>query len=229
MGDMAPPSLIACQLTVVKLRFSLSICQAFASMTLSESSRRTPARRGEGERLRREIVESAIALIADRGDEAVSMRAIARAVGVTPPAIYLHFADKRELMLAVLEHVFADLGRALAEADTGEDPRERVRRLVRAYVTWGVANPGRYKISQEGAIARQLPPDSARPFGRPHLERIAAAVAGVGPADPLRVATRLWACAHGVVSLRINKPHAPLGDPIEDAMTLTDALLAEHG
>lgn len=197
-------------------------------MATSHPTRRSPARRGEGDRLRHEILDAAIALIADRGDEAVSMRAIARAVGVTPPAVYLHFADRRELMLAVLEHVFADLGRALEEADTGGDPRERVRRLVRAYVTWGVANPGRYKISQEGAIARGLPPDSARPFGRPHLERIAAAVAGVGVADPLRAATRLWACAHGVVSLRINKPHAPLGDPIEDAMTLTDAMLAAH-
>jgi AcrR family transcriptional regulator len=186
---------------------------------------RTPARRGEGERLRGEIVEAAIALIADRGDEAVSMRAIARAVGVTPPAVYLHFTDKRELMLAILEHVFADLGRALEEADSGE-PRARVRALVRAYVTWGIAHPGRYKISYEGAIARQLPPDSERAFARPHLERLAAAMAAIRPDDAVRSATRLWACAHGVVSLRINKPQAPLGDAVEDAMALTDALLA---
>jgi AcrR family transcriptional regulator len=196
-------------------------------MTVSEPRRRTPARRGEGERLRREILDAAIALIADSGDEAVSMRAIARAVGVTAPAVYIHFADKRELMLAVLEHVFADLGRALEQADTGEG-RERIRALVRAYVAWGVAHPGRYKISYEGAIARELPPDSERPFGRPHLERLAAATAAVRPDDALRTATRLWACAHGVVSLRLNKPHAPLGDPIDDAIALTDALLGEE-
>ena len=152
------------------------------------------------------------------------MRAIARAVGVTPPSVYLHFADKRQLMLAVLEHVFADLTRALDLADGGP-PHDRVRALVRAYVSWGIAHPGRYKISYEGAIARQLPPDSERPFGRPQLERLTAAVAATGTDDPLRAATRLWACAHGVVSLRLNKPHAPLGDPIEDAMTLTDAIL----
>ena len=196
-------------------------------MTVSESRRRTPARRGEGERLRREVVEAAIALIADRGDEAVSMRAIARAVGVTPPAVYLHFADKRELMLAILDHVFADLGRALEQADTGE-PHARVRALVRAYVSWGVTHPGRYKISYEGAIARELPTDSERPFARPHLERLTRATAAIRPDDALRTATRLWACAHGVVSLRINKPHAPLGDPIEDAMALTDALLRDE-
>jgi AcrR family transcriptional regulator len=193
------------------------------------SRRREPARRGEGDRLRREILDAATALIADRGDEAVSMRAIARAVGVTPPAVYLHFADKRELMLAVLEDVFADLGRALERADTGE-PRERVRALVRAYVEWGVAHPGRYKISYEGAVARELPPDSEGPFGRPHLERLAVAVAatGVPPAQVMPTATRLWSVAHGVVSLRLNKPYAPLGDPVEDALTLTDALLGHE-
>jgi AcrR family transcriptional regulator len=197
-------------------------------VTVAESRRRAPARRGEGERLRGEILDAAIALIADRGDEAVSMRAIARAVGVTPPAVYLHFADKRELMLAVLEHVFADLGRALESADTSEEPRERVRALVRAYVRWGIAHPGRYKISYEGAIARQLPPDAERQFARPHLERLGAAVAALGRDDALRTATRLWACAHGVVSLRLNKPQAPLGDPIEDVIALTDGLLADR-
>jgi AcrR family transcriptional regulator len=191
------------------------------------TSTRTPARRGEGERLRQEILDAAIALIADRGDEAVSMRAIARAVGVTPPAVYLHFADKRELMSAVLEHVFADLARALEDADQG-DPHERVRAILQAYVTWGLAHPGRYKISYEGAIARQLPPDAERRFGRPLLQRLAAAVRAIQPHDPMRTATQLWACAHGVVSLRLNKPHAPLGDPIEDAMTITDALLQHH-
>jgi AcrR family transcriptional regulator len=188
---------------------------------------RTPARRGEGERLRQEILDAAIALIADRGDEAVSMRAIARAVGVSPPAVYLHFADKRELMLAVLEHVFADLARALEAADTGEPP-ERVRALVRAYVNWGITHPGRYKIAYEGAIARDLPPDIERPLGRPQLERLVRATAAVRPQDAMRTATRLWACAHGVVSLRLNKPHAPLGDPIQDALALTDALLHDQ-
>ena len=198
-----------------------------AMATRESTPSRTPARRGEGERLRQEILDAAIALIADRGDEAVSMRALARAVGVTPPAVYLHFADKRELMLAVLKHVFADLGRALEDADHG-DPHERVRALVRAYVSWGIAHPGRYKIAYEGAIARDLPPDIERPLGRPQLERLVRATAAVRPQDAMRTATRLWACAHGVVSLRLNKPHAPLGDPIQDAMALTDALLHEH-
>jgi hypothetical protein len=73
-----------------------------------------------------------------------------------------------------------------------------------------------------------VPPDSERPFGRPQLERLAAAVAAIRPQDTMRTATRLWACAHGVVSLRVNKPHAPLGDAIEDAMALTDALLRDQ-
>ena len=70
----------------------------------SASPRRARARRGEGPRLREEILAAATRLLAETGDEeAVSIRAVAEAVGVTPPSIYLHFADKTELIFAVCE------------------------------------------------------------------------------------------------------------------------------
>ena len=62
--------------------------------------RRSP--RGSGDRLAGEIVDAAIELLIDAGDDsAVSIRSIAARVGVTPPSIYLHFADKQELLDAV--------------------------------------------------------------------------------------------------------------------------------
>ena len=71
---------------------------------------RTRARRGEGERLREEILDVAEDLLVSTGDEnAVSIRAIAQRVGVTPPSIYLHFADKESLLWAVCEREFRPL------------------------------------------------------------------------------------------------------------------------
>jgi AcrR family transcriptional regulator len=56
--------------------------------------RRRRARRGEGEKLREEILEAAERLLLQTGsEEMVQVRAVAEAVGVTPPSIYLHFAD----------------------------------------------------------------------------------------------------------------------------------------
>ncbi|MCA1708231.1 MAG: TetR/AcrR family transcriptional regulator, partial [Actinobacteria bacterium] len=61
---------------------------------------RSRARRGEGDKLREDIIEAAERLLVETGDQAsVSIRAIARSAGVTPPSIYLHFADKEGLLL----------------------------------------------------------------------------------------------------------------------------------
>ena len=64
---------------------------------------RRRASRGAGEQLRGEIVTAAKQLLADSASaDAVSIRAVADAVGVTPPSIYLHFADKDALLAAVV-------------------------------------------------------------------------------------------------------------------------------
>src|SRR5581483_12470957 len=68
---------------------------------------RKRAARGQGQLLREEIIAAAERLLIERGSEdAVSIRAIADAVGVTPPSIYMHFADKDELFMAVCEARF---------------------------------------------------------------------------------------------------------------------------
>jgi len=64
--------------------------------------RRRRAPRGQGRKLREEILAAAERLLRETGDqEAVSIRAVADAVGVTPPSIYLHFADKTDLIFAI--------------------------------------------------------------------------------------------------------------------------------
>ena len=76
--------------------------------TVPDVRARVRARKGEGELLRDEIIAATEALLVRTGDaSAVSVRAIADAVGVTPPSIYLHFADKSELLYAVGEAHFA--------------------------------------------------------------------------------------------------------------------------
>jgi AcrR family transcriptional regulator len=65
---------------------------------LTPAASRRRARKGEGELLREEILDAAEALLIEKGHpDAVSIRAVAARVGVSPPAIYLHFADKDEL------------------------------------------------------------------------------------------------------------------------------------
>ena len=68
---------------------------------------RSPQIRGEGETLRADLLTATERLMIEAGSaDAVSIRAIADAVGVTPPSIYLHFPDKDSLILAVCERHF---------------------------------------------------------------------------------------------------------------------------
>ena len=105
--------------------------------------RRTRAPRGEGDRLRDEILAATEKLLLKTGDEsAVSIRAIADAVGVTPPSIYLHFADKDELIYSVCQLQFRKLDEVVSETTAGvDDPLEQLRRRGQAYVRFGVGPP----------------------------------------------------------------------------------------
>lgn len=184
-------------------------------------SRRRRAPRGNGGQLRDQIIAAAADLLATSGDEqAVSIRAVAAAVGVTPPSVYLHFADKTVLLRAVVARLFADLERdvADAQADAGS-PVERVLAFARAYLSFGLGQPGRYKVLYEGRVLPGLDlPGGAIP-GRALLEAAtrdlrAAMNAGHLPTgDAQAITVRIWQLLHGVVSLRINKPGFPWPDP----------------
>ena len=181
-------------------------------------------RRGEGDQLRAEILEAAEGLLLESGDEsAVSIRAVASAVGVTPPSIYLHFRDKIELLYAVCGEHFQRLGEVSDAAVEGvDDPRQRIHLRGRAYIQFGLEHPEHYRIM---FMAR---PDSDEPrmsveelaatacFGHLQDDVEAAMDAGLIPAaDPFTVACGLWAKVHGVTSLLIAKPDFPW-PPLED-------------
>src|SRR6266571_7635814 len=108
--------------------------------------RRAP--KGEGHRLRGEIIAAASDLLADLGDpNQLSMRAVASAAGVTPPSIYRNFADKQALLVAVLETRWAELVRVMTEAATEvDDPFESLRRMSRAYLRFAEEHPGHYQV-----------------------------------------------------------------------------------
>ena len=74
--------------------------------------------RGGGERLRSEIIEAATRLLSTLGeDEPFSLRAVAKEASIAPPSVYLHFADKTALMLAVLIQLFDQLAASRDQAE----------------------------------------------------------------------------------------------------------------
>ncbi len=187
--------------------------------------RRSRSRRGQGELLRDEILAAAERILIETNDQAaLSIRAIASAVGVTPPSIYLHFADRNDLVFAVCERHAEKLEQVMADAAVGvEDPWERIRRRGYAYLRWGLDNPEHYRILMtsrpDHTPDRLLDERLADTAGLvPAAEDVAAAIANgqlVAAGDPVETTEILWMMIHGMVSLLISKPGFPFG-PVDE-------------
>jgi AcrR family transcriptional regulator len=104
-------------------------------------------RRGEGSRLREEIITAASQIIGEAGDDtALTLRGVARRLGIAAPSIYRHFTDAGQLKMAVVRRAFADFARARdAASGDGDDPAARLLARCRAYTGFALANPGPYR------------------------------------------------------------------------------------
>ena len=181
---------------------------------------RPRSRRGEGETLREDLLAVTERLMIETGSaDAVSIRAIADAVGVTPPSIYLHFADKNSLILAVCERHFETFDSVIEEAgQSADDPVESLRRRGRAYVRFGLENPEPYRILFMSLAERSRQDDVLVGAGARAFQHLVDAVrrcidAGAfRPVDPVRAARGVWTAVHGVTSLLISLPGFPRPD-----------------
>ncbi|WP_067809289.1 TetR/AcrR family transcriptional regulator [Nocardia beijingensis] len=180
--------------------------------------------RGAGSKLREDLIEAASHLLETLdGQESLSMRAVARAVGIAPQSIYLHFADRRELLTAVYEVRFAEFGAVLTAVPDG-DARTRLREICRAYCAYGLDHPGHYRVLFATAGTPGWEPTDAQLPGLPVFRHLADAVAATGSADPTATATCLWAALHGLVMLRQDRPSFPW----PDLDVLLDILVTAH-
>lgn len=180
----------------------------------------TRRRRGAGHELRDVVVRVATDLLAELGDvDALTMRAVSAAAGVTAPSVYRHFPDKESLVRVVLAERFDEFtATLLAAADAaGERPADRLDAIARAYVRTGLAAPGHYRVLfsavHAGPAGLGLDADMPHPGAASFAALVDAVAACLPGTDPLPYALELWASLHGVVDLRITKPELPWPDP----------------
>tara|TARA_E500000305_G_scaffold77195_1_gene62789 strand:+ start:8793 stop:9398 length:606 start_codon:yes stop_codon:yes gene_type:complete len=97
--------------------------------------------------LREALLREAPGCIAEQGLEKFTLRGLARDLGVTHGAVYRHFSDKRELLVALALAGHEDFAQTLCAAASDEGDVERVIKLTsRAYVRWALANDSIYAI-----------------------------------------------------------------------------------
>lgn len=159
--------------------------------------------------LRRALLTHTLALVEKKGVHAVTLRALARRLGVSEAAPYHHFKSKQELLACLAAEGYARLHDAMRTAvdAAGADPFARLAGLGRAYVEVALAHPGMFRlmfgehllelgsfseVQLEGSRVATLHADVAR------------ACVGVGGRSGLSEATLIrtsWALVHGIAWL----------------------------
>ncbi|MFI7347296.1 TetR/AcrR family transcriptional regulator [Streptomyces sp. NPDC049936] len=181
-----------------------------------DRSRRARARRGEGDRLRGELLRAAETLLDEGGEGAVTVRAVANTVGVSLPAVYLHFASQADLLHAVCLQVWDDLERRMRDASTAADgPLEELRRRGAAYIRFGLEHAVRYRLVASGPSV-----DATSRIADACYHTMCDTVRRCMDTDRLRgdataLTRAVCACLHGAVSLLILQPRSRWPEDVE--------------
>jgi AcrR family transcriptional regulator len=196
--------------------------------------KRRRAPRGSGEHLREEILDATTDLLLETGHaKAVSIRSVAQRVGVTPPSIYLHFADKDALLDAVCARYFERLDEVMQQVANDQPSNiERLRAQGLAYVRFAMATPELYRIAtmgegRPGSDVEAMLNTSAFVHIRSTVESLMAEDV-YPPGDPTCAALELWTVAHGVAAMLISRPYLPFGDAEEFADRVLTAASSGH-
>lgn len=172
--------------------------------------------------LREALIASALGLL-DGGDAAPSLRAVARAAGVSAMAPYRHFADRGALLGAAAEQGFGRLRETLLIADRADDPRRALAAQGRAYVDFALAHPALFRLmfsdEKSGGV----------PAGETAYTVLARRVAGMVPARAEVAALAAWGLVHGLATLLLDTRIGTLPPSVVDAAIdlLIDGMMAQ--
>jgi AcrR family transcriptional regulator len=154
------------------------------------------------------IADTALKLLETGGEDGVSMRRVAAAVGITPMAIYHHFADRRALLNFVVDREFTKYSESFQALPRRGTYESQVLACMDTYIDYAFAHPRifDYVFAQTRPGARRFPEDF-RARRSPTLNPVAdllqkAMEAGYLKQDDVwELAMELWAHTHGYISL----------------------------
>jgi AcrR family transcriptional regulator len=148
-------------------------------------------------------------LFAEKGPEAVTMRQLASALGVSPMTPYRYFKDKDDILAAVRTAGFDRFAEALeaAYAQPG-DPRGKGAAVGEAYVTFAFEHPQTYKLMFDMYQPNEADyPDLARAAGRARqtMSQYVRSLVESGhlAGDAVRIGEMFWASTHGCIVLEM--------------------------
>lgn len=182
---------------------------------IAQTGRSTRKPKGEGHERRGEILAAAERIFVEKGYEGATIRKIAEEVGLSSTALYMHFADKAEILNEICRAAFDGLlQRQLETMSVCKDARTCVAELARGYMDFGFAHPNAYRLAF--MTPTLLAPDGSQTVAQKTAAELYQAFetavgraieAGTLQGDRAVLTQAMWASVHGLVSLMITKPH----------------------
>jgi AcrR family transcriptional regulator len=187
--------------------------------------RRRQNQRGEGPRLRLEIMQAAMRILDRAPASELSLRMVAREAGVTPPAVYAHFPDAKTMMTEIAHECWRQLADEMsraARAVEGEGAFASLRAQVGAYVHYAMGRPSRYQLlfaayPVDAETSRYLP----RPTEPVYLkvlelmDRLRAEGGALPTEDSISAALLVLTVTHGRIAFAHLTPDRPWSAPAE--------------
>ena len=158
------------------------------------------------------ILNAARRLWIKGGDEALSMRAVARAAGTNTPAIYRRFPHRRDILRALVRKIQLDLFDALKDCKSPEEAGERT-------FAFAMRHRREYILITSGLLYQLAEPQPNYGF----MKQRCAEWLGGNPEDYGRLVLALWSVVHGTAMILISKS-APKGTEDELPSVLSTVL-----
>jgi AcrR family transcriptional regulator len=207
--------MIRCELITVKILWLPSV-DLDGTLWPVARNRKSASSYHHGD-LRDALLAGALKFIEQRGLEDLSLRELARHLGVSSAAPYHHFANRTDLLRALALHGFEQFEIRMREerGRAGKNPLDRLRALGRVYLQFAANHPAYFRLMFRRDWA-------AEPYALPGSKAFAVLRetvieclehGGRGGEDPTPSTLAMWGGVHGIAAICLDGPLADLGGP----------------
>ncbi len=189
------------------------------------------------EELRTKILQSAKALFIEKGYQETSIRSIAERIEYSPTTIYLYFKDKDDVFYALHQEGFALLNQYFKPLAFVEDPYQRLKAVMKAYIRFALENREFYDLMFINRAPMNALDDKCNEEWDEGKQSFQALVNTVTQCiskgyftgmEPESLSFTLWAMVHGICSLEIRERCNVLTEEVQQGLSdRASAILSE--
>jgi AcrR family transcriptional regulator len=178
------------------------------------------------------LIAATISLLATEGPAAVKARTVAAEAGMSTMVVYNYFGGVPELVNAVVDHGFNDLGSAFARVELTDDPIADLFTMALTTLAYARSNPHLYdamfglsrRATYRPADGTSMQHAGHSPAFRAAYEHVTEAAARLGVSaglpidDPNAAAGALWSFIHGYIALELASHFVDFEDPVRQVL-----------